>query len=204
MERKTLLLHTCCAPCISHVHEVLSSQYDVTAYYFNPNISPVREYQKRLDELKSFASLRGFGLIEGDYPLKEWVSAVKELRYSGERSLRCWQCYRFRLEATFRKAKELKFDAVATSLSISPHKDAVMINRIGAELQGKYGIFFHSADFKKNDGYKKSVELSRRYGFYRQDYCGCVYSKIEREKNPEWLARISAFRESGKPEALSV
>ena len=111
---------------------------------------------------------------------------VKQYRFFGERSRRCWECYRMRLEESFKKAGELGIASVTTSLSISPHKDAAMINRIGKELEGQYGVRFIEGDFKKGDGYRKSAALSRIYGFYRQNYCGCIYSKLERDRDSAW------------------
>lgn len=178
---RSLLIHTCCAPCLSHVYELFAGSHDVTVYYFNPNIAPRAEYDRRLGELERFSAMKGFPLVVGEYREGEWTRWVEPLRDLGERSRRCWECYRFRLEEAFRKARELGISSVTTCLSVSPHKDAVMINRIGKELEGAYGVAFIEGDFKKNDGYRRSVELSREYGFYRQDYCGCIYSKKERE-----------------------
>jgi len=181
ISRKKLLLHTCCAPCFSHVYEVLKDSYNVTSYFYNPNISPRDEYEKRLSELKRYAEEIGFQLIVGSYDIRDWTQRVKPFRFMGERSERCWNCYHFRLEKTFIHAVDEGYDIVATSLSISPHKDAYRINKSGNELEKKYGIPFLTADFKKKDGFKKSVELSKKHGFYRQNYCGCIYSKMERE-----------------------
>jgi predicted adenine nucleotide alpha hydrolase (AANH) superfamily ATPase len=181
VNNRSLLIHTCCAPCVSHVYELFTGNHEVTVFYYNPNIAPQDEYERRLSELERFGRIKGFPLVVGDYNPREWTLRVEKYRDLGERSQRCWECYRFRLEESFRKAKELDIAAVTTSLSISPHKDAAMINGIGKELEGSYGIAFIEGDFKKNDGYRRSVELSRRYGFYRQDYCGCVYSKGESE-----------------------
>ncbi len=181
MNNRSLLIHTCCAPCVSHVYELFAGSHDVTVFYYNPNIAPRDEYGRRLSELERFGRTRGFPLVVGDYNVREWTLRVEKFRDLGERSQRCWECYRFRLEESFKKAKELNIAAVTTSLSISPHKDAVMINSIGKELEGSFGVAFIQEDFKKNDGFRQSVELSRVYGFYRQDYCGCIYSKRESE-----------------------
>ena len=167
---------------MSHVYEVLMSEYAVTAFFFNPNIFPEQEYNKRLTELKRFSEMKNFDLFIENGFIKEWQSNILPLKDLGERSERCYACFLFRLEATFKKAKELDIGLVATTLSISPHKDTAMINRAGLVLSQKYGIEFYAANFKKNNGYKKSIELSRQYGFYRQDYCGCEYSKDERNK----------------------
>ncbi|HOT45676.1 MAG TPA: epoxyqueuosine reductase QueH [Spirochaetota bacterium] len=193
MNNRSLLLHTCCAPCVSHVYGLFAGSHDVTVFYYNPNIAPQEEYGRRLSELERFGRIKGFPLVVGGYDVKEWTLRVGRFADLGERSQRCWECYRFRLEESFRKAKELGIAAVTTSLSISPHKDAVMINNIGKELEGSFGVAFIEGDFKKNDGFRRSVELSREYGFYRQDYCGCVYSMRESEarskkKKPEQVS----------------
>lgn len=186
MEKKRLLLHSCCAPCFAYVFEVLKPSFDVTSFYYNPNISPRDEYERRCNELRRFSADRHFPLMIGAYNVKEWTGQVKHLRFKGEKSERCWLCYRIRLEETFRTAARDGFHCIATTLSISPYKDARMINGIGKELELRYGVEFIDADFKKNDGYRKSLELSRAYGFYRQNYCGCIYSKMERQKNSIW------------------
>ena len=189
MAQRDILLHTCCAPCFSHSYELLKDSFKVVPYYYNPNISPEREYRKRLSELESYTGDIGVKLHIGNYDIREWTGRVKPFRFLGERSERCWHCYRFRLEESFRFAEENGFEIVATVLSISPHKDASMINEIGRELELKHGIAFLEADFKKNNGFKKSVELSRERGFYRQRYCGCIYSKMERDKNSIWYKK---------------
>ncbi|MBN1496202.1 MAG: epoxyqueuosine reductase QueH [Spirochaetes bacterium] len=190
MENRSLLIHTCCAPCVSHVYELFANTHYVSVFYYNPNIWPRPEYDRRLAELVRYAVYRGFALFVGDYDNRGWTGRTKKYRYLGERSERCWECYRYRLEGSFKKAREMGITSVTTSLSISPHKDAAMINRIGKELEEKYGIRFLEGDYKKNDGYRKSVELSRIHGFYRQNYCGCIYSKMEREGDPAWKRRV--------------
>jgi len=191
---KTLLLHTCCAPCICHVYEILSDEYDISAYYYNPNIAPEKEYTARLDELKRFADAKGFTVICGTFKNMEWTEKISELSLLGEKSERCWMCYRIRMEETFKMAVDLEFDVVATALSISPHKNASVINSIGRELEAKYDVEFLEADFKKKDGFKKSVMLSKKYAFYRQDYCGCIYSKMERDRDSEWSRKVREYR----------
>ncbi|HSV96579.1 MAG TPA: epoxyqueuosine reductase QueH [Spirochaetota bacterium] len=183
MKKDTLLLHACCAPCAAHVIGVLGKDFNITAYFYNPNISPFKEYSKRLSELEDYSVKRGFPLVVGLYDPRKWTSAVKVHRFEGERSVRCMFCFRYRLEECFRYARDNSFDAVATVMSVSPHKDAAMLNETGRSLKRRYGIEFFEADFKKNDGYRKSVEISRTNGFYRQDYCGCVYSSMERKIN---------------------
>lgn len=184
---------------MSYVYEVLSAEFDVTAYFYNPNIMPVEEYVVRLNELTSYSRQRGFPLIIEEPDVKSWVHAVRDHRYSGERSERCWICYELRLEKTFMKARELGFDIVATSLSISPHKNAVKINEIGSRLSKKYGIAFYAADFKKNDGVSKSVEMSKKNNFYRQNYCGCIYSKLEKNSESGWSKKSRQFRLKDTP-----
>ena len=163
-----------------YVYELLKDSFNVVSYFFNPNISPEAELNQRLNELRRFSAMKGFTLIESAGKTDEWLAEVSPLAVYGERSVRCFACFRYRLKAAFEKASELGINTVATSLSISPHKDADMINKAGTELSSAYNIDFYQADFKKKDGYKKSVELSRMYGFYRQNYCGCTFSKNER------------------------
>jgi len=157
---------------------------------------PLEEYNKRLAEIKEFSRIKGFHLIIEDGDTKSWVEAVKDYKYYGEKSERCGICYSYRLEKAFEKADTCGFDIVATTLSISPHKSAAVINKEGAALSLKYGIDFFEADFKKNEGFKKSSELSNERGFYRQNYCGCVYSKLERVKDSPWYRKAAA--ETGK------
>jgi epoxyqueuosine reductase len=186
LNRKKLLLNTCCAPCFSYVYELLKGSYNVTSFYYNPNIAPVSEYKKRLNELLNFAQNKKLKLIEGEYDSKNWTTAVKPFRFKGERSFRCRECYRYRLERSFIYAKDKRYDIVCTTLSVSPYKDSRILNNIGKELEQRYNIEYLESDFKKNDGYKKSIELSNVYGFYRQNYCGCIYSKMERDKGSIW------------------
>lgn len=190
MNNQSLLIHTCCAPCVSYVYELFAGSHDVTVFYYNPNIMPRPEYDRRLSELERFSSLKGFPLFVGEYNVSEWIGRVKHYRFLGERSRRCGECYRMRLEEAFTKAAELGISAVTTSLSISPHKDAAMINRIGRELEGN-GIRFIEGDFKKGDGYRTSVALSRINGFYRQNYCGCIYSRLERDRDSAWSRKAA-------------
>lgn len=194
MINKKLLLHTCCAPCIGYVYELLSVKFRVTSFFYNPNIMPAGEYRTRFLELKSYSETKKFTLLT-EYPdMKQWVKCIKELRYLGEGSQRCWKCYEFRLDKTFRKAVECGFDFVATTLSISPHKNASKINEIGVALSSKYNIDFYFADFKKNNGVQKSIEISKKNRFYRQNYCGCIYSKLERNSESRWSAKSREYR----------
>ena len=155
---------------------------------------PAEEYRIRYTELESYSRHKGFQLITEIPDTKKWVKEIKDFRYYGESSERCWRCYEIRLENSFRKAAELKFDIVATTLSISPHKNAAKINEIGERLSYKYGIDFYSADFKKNDGVRKSVEISKMNNFYRQNYCGCIYSKLEKDSKSPWSEKAREFR----------
>ena len=189
MKIKSLLLHTCCAPCFSYVYELLKSSNNIISYFYNPNIAPKSEYLKRLEELNRFSNKWDYELFIGEYDIKKWTASVKPYRFSGERSERCWKCYRIRLEETFNFARINGIQKVGTVLSISPYKDTRFINSIGKELEQKYGIEFLEANFKKEDGYKKSVNLSKRHGLYRQDYCGCIYSRMERDRNSLWYKK---------------
>lgn len=175
---KKLLLHCCCAPCAVYVVEELSSNYDLTLFFYNPNIHPEYEYQKRLKELKNFADMKKIDFLSGDYDVKNWLSKISGRENDPERGKRCRICYEERLRRTAEYAKNNDFDFWGTTLTISPHKSAQVINYLGLELQDEYGVNFMKADFKKKDGFKKSLELSRRYDFYRQNYCGCLYSQI--------------------------
>lgn len=182
----TLLLHSCCAPCSSYVLEYLSKYFKITIFYYNPNISPYEEFQKRIEEQKrlidSLPVLNKVEFLEGDYDNSRYEELIKGLEEEKEGGSRCHFCYRMRLEETARLAKEKGFDYFTTTLSISPYKNAKVLNEIGSLLQGEYQVPYLYADFKKKNGYKRSIELSRVYDLYRQDYCGCKYSKRIREK----------------------
>jgi epoxyqueuosine reductase len=174
---KKLLLHTCCAPCAIYVVQELSKEYDLSLYYFNSNIHPQTEYQKRLQEIISWANKNDIKLIEAEYKPEEWFIIAKGLEDESEGGKRCLECFQYRLEATAKLAKEDKFDLFSTTLSISPHKDAVAINKIGSALGKQYEVEFLEADWKKNNGFKIACQLSKEQNFYRQDYCGCTFSK---------------------------
>lgn len=180
MKKSDILLHTCCAPCVTHVHEVLAGSYRVVSYYYNPNIHPAGEYRKRLAELERYALEKDFSMLAGGYETRAWFDRVKAHRFEGERSQRCRLCISMRLERSFEKARDESIGVVGTTLTVSPHKDAAMINGLGRDLSRKFGIDFLEADFKKHDGYRRSVELARSHGLYRQNYCGCVYSLYPR------------------------
>ncbi len=177
-----LLLHACCAPCSSHTLLVLKDYFDITIFYSNDNIYPKEEYLNRLDEVKRFIPLisEDIKLLYDEYNDKDFYDAIKGLENLGEKSERCYKCYTLRLEKTAEKAKALGFDFFTTTLSISPYKVTRWINEIGYKLEEKYGVKYLFSDFKKDDGYNHSIELSKEYSLYRQDYCGCVYSKQER------------------------
>lgn len=184
--RPRLLLHACCAPCSSYVLEYLSKFFDITLYFYNPNISPKEENDFRareLDRLRREMPLENLPeLIVEEYEPDVFLWAVKGLEELPEGASRCKICYRLRLEKTARKAKELGFDYFTTTLSISPYKRADWLNEIGAELAEEFGVPYLFSDFKKRNGYKRSCELSGEYSLYRQDYCGCEFSKKARDK----------------------
>lgn len=181
-----LLLHSCCAPCSSYVLEYLSQYFEITVFYFNPNIYPEEEFFKRIDEQKRLISLmptkNPVHFIENGYQSERFYAAVKGLEHIREGGERCFACYRLRLEETARLAAENGFDFFTTTLSISPYKNAPKLNEIGEELEKIYGVRHLTSDFKKKNGYKRSTELSKEYGMYRQNYCGCVFSMHEREE----------------------
>lgn len=177
--KKKLLLHACCGPCSSYCLEVLSKYFDITIYYYNPNIHPNQEYYRRLNELKKFLNKfdNSIKLVEAQYIPDEYFKKIKGLESLGEKSKRCYECYKLRMDKACNYAKENKFEYFTTTLSISPHKLSNWINEIGEELQEKYCVKYLYADFKKNNGYKRSLEISKEYNMYRQEYCGCIYSK---------------------------
>lgn len=190
-EQKTpsLLLHACCAPCSSAVLEYLSRFFRISLLYYNPNISPVAEYEKRKGELERLIHSMDFPnevtLLPCEYDgaaFRTMAAGLEDVPEGGER---CLRCYRLRLRETAKKAREWGFDFFTTTLSISPLKNAGALNQIGEEVSKEFGVRHLPADFKKKDGYKRSIQLSKEYGLYRQDYCGCVFSKAERERNKE-------------------
>jgi len=178
---KKLLLHTCCAPCSPHVIEMLRKEFDLCVFFYNPNIHPLKEYQLRLGEMQRYMHTVSVELIAGEYDADRWFRAVAGMEHEDEGGRRCEVCYGMRLEKTVNLARARGFRQVATTLTVSPHKKATIINRIGRELTGSGDLTFYEADFKKHDGFKKSCELSKQLGFYRQNYCGCVYSKVHRD-----------------------
>ncbi len=189
----SLLMHSCCAPCSSYCLEYLSQYFHITDFYYNPNIQPEEEYLMRVREQERFISEfnakvidAGAGdgnvrypisFIEGIYDPERWCDAVKGLESEPEGGERCTVCFRVRLRETARLAAEKGFDYFTTTLTLSPLKDAKRLNTIGEEAGEEFGVKFLNSDFKKRDGYKRSLELSREYGLYRQNYCGCIYSR---------------------------
>ena len=177
--KPTLLLHVCCAPCSSYVLTYLSEYFDITVLYYNPNISPIEEYNKRLNEEKRLIKEldKGIKIMECNYDYETFKEMSKGLEDEPEGGARCIKCYTLRLEETARLALKNKFDYFTTTLTISPLKDSQKLNQIGAYLEKKYGIKYLYSDFKKKEGYKTSIILSKKYNLYRQNYCGCEYSK---------------------------
>jgi len=176
METKpTLLLHSCCAPCSSSVIERLKNDYDITVFYYNPNIYPKEEYAKRKNEQIRLLKQLEINLIEGKYEPEKYFDCIKGFENQKEGEPRCYECYKLRLNETFKKAKELNFDFFTTTLSVSPMKNARWINEIGIAIQNEKCKFLVE-DFKKKDGYKRSIELSKEFDLYRQNYCGCEAS----------------------------
>ena len=183
-ERPSLLLHACCAPCSSYVLQYLSEFFDITLFFYNPNISPKEENDFRADELcrlcDEMPMRRKPKVIVAEYEPQIFYDAVKGMEHLPEGEARCAVCYRLRLEKTAQEAKSGGYDYLTTTLSISPYKRAEWLNKIGASLTDEYGVKYLFSDFKKKNGYKISCELSAQYGLYRQDYCGCEFSKVDR------------------------
>ena len=180
-ERPRLLLQSCCGPCSSYVLEALTPYFRVTVLYYNPNIQPRAEYDLRLEnQRKIIAALptpSAVDILECDYDGEKYDAAVKGLESEPEGGARCTVCFRLRLEETAKRASELCYDWFCTTLTVSPHKDAERLNQIGKALGERYGVPFLPSDFKKREGYKRSIQLSKEFDLYRQDYCGCLYSK---------------------------
>ncbi len=179
-ERKSVLLHTCCGPCSSACIERLHNDLDVTVYYYNPNIEPKEEYLKRKETQIGLLKKLNIPYIDADYDNEEFREKVKGLESEPEGGARCPVCFKMRLDKTARVAKENNFDYFCTSLTVSPHKNSAIINLVGESISKEVGIKYLYADFKKREGYKRSIELSREYNLYRQDYCGCLFSKGDR------------------------
>ena len=184
-----LLLHACCAPCSSAVLEYLSQYFAITLLYYNPNIAPLEEYQKREAELRRLISQMKFThpveLLPCQYDGQAFVQAARGLEGEPEGGKRCEACFRLRLRYAAQEAARLRFDYYTTTLSISPMKNAPLLNQLGEEIGREFGVAHLPSDFKKKDGYKRSVQLSKEYGLYRQDYCGCAFSRAQRQREKE-------------------
>lgn len=177
--KPTLLLHSCCGPCSTAVITRLIDYFDITIYYYNPNIEPISEYLKRKEEQLKVIKELGVKFINSDYENDIYRSTVKELEDLPEGSKRCFLCFKLRLLKTASKAKEENFEYFGTTLTVSPHKNSEVINLIGKELEEDNKVKYLYSDFKKKEGYKISIELSKKYNLYRQNYCGCLFSKNE-------------------------
>ena len=184
-----LLLHACCAPCSSAVLEYLSQYFAITLLYYNPNIAPLEEYKKREAELRRLVSQMKFThpveLLPCQYDGQAFVQAARDLEGEPEGGKRCEACFRLRLRYAAQEAARLRFDYYTTTLSISPMKNAPLLNQLGEEIGREFGVAHLPSDFKKKDGYKRSVQLSKEYDLYRQDYCGCAFSKAQRQREKE-------------------
>lgn len=178
----SLLLHSCCAPCSSYCLEYLSDYFHITIYYYNPNISHRKEYDRRVKEqirlISELPVKNPIRFLEGSYEPDSFYQIAKGYEDSPEGGERCFRCYELRLKEAARCAKEMGFDYFTTTLSISPHKNAAKLNEIGERAGTEFGVSYLNSDFKKRNGYKRSIELSKEYDLYRQDYCGCVYSMV--------------------------
>ncbi len=180
----SLLLHSCCAPCSSYVLEYLSNYFKITVFYYNPNIYPESEYTKRILEqqtlLSQMKTCHPVTFMAGNYDSDRFYEMAKGLEHVAEGGERCFKCYELRLREAAEVARKCGFDYFATTLSISPLKNAAKLNEIGMRLAKEYGVDYLPSDFKKKNGYKRSIELSKKYGLYRQDYCGCEFSVPEK------------------------
>ena len=199
-----LLLHSCCAPCSSYVLEYLSNYFYITVLYYNPNIYPEDEYYHRAAEqkrfIKEFPTKYPVTFVEGNFELERFYETVKGYENIREGGERCFRCYELRLREAAEYAKKLNCDYFTTTLSISPMKNAAKLNEIGGRLAEEYGIPYLYSDFKKRDGYKRSTVISEEYGMYRQDYCGCVFSKREREEQKRERAAQESEQEAQESE----
>lgn len=185
-EGDSLLLHACCAPCSTACLERLANFFKITIFYYNPNITEESEYRKRIEEIKRLLTLINpkykVELLEGNYDPNKFFEMSKGLENEPERGKRCYKCYEMRLVETARIASKLGFNNFCTTLTLSPHKNANWINEIGEKLNNEYNSNYLYSDFKKKEGYKRSIELSKEYNLYRQDYCGCIYSKKDKRE----------------------
>ena len=181
MEKKRILVQICCAPDALYVMDLLKEEFQAAGYFYNPNIYPPEEYERRLAETEKVAGILGFPLHTGPYESDLWNRITYKFRSEPEKGRRCDICYALRLRETARRASEWGFDSFATVMSLSPLKKADTLNRIGRMFARRYGVEFLEANFKKKDGFLKSVRKSREHGIYRQDYCGCEPSLIEKQ-----------------------
>jgi len=172
-----ILLHVCCGPCSLHPYFFLKDDFDVTFYFYNPNIHPKNEYFKRLEGVRTVSDTYSVPLIIGEYDMKNWMILTRHLKDEPEGGKRCELCFKIRLNKTAETAKNLGFDLFGTTLTVSPLKNQAIINSVGEEIGKSKKINFFRADFKKKDGFKKTTELSKQLNLYRQNYCGCIYSK---------------------------
>lgn len=179
---KKMLLHSCCGPCSTQVIEVLKNDFDLTIYYYNPNIDTNQEFTHRLAEQKRYCKEKGINVIDDGYNPNDFLCRVKGLENEKEGGARCPVCFKLRLSKTAQKAKELGFDCFGTTLTVSPHKNSVIINAIGKSVEDEEKIEFIEGNYKKQDGYKKSIELSKQFNLYRQNYCGCKFAREMQEK----------------------
>lgn len=197
--KKRLLLHICCAPDAAWIPEKLEQDYEVTCFFYNPNIYPAKEHEKRAGEMRRLAEAKGYRLVEPPFEPEVFIKRARHLKFQPEKAGRCSICYRLRLEETARYARTNGFDLFATVLTVSPHKLIQRINRIGEAVAKKYHIPYLSSDFKKEDGFRKSVEESRKYDLYRQNYCGCESSLVYRKmftnaENQDFVPLVSGER----------
>lgn len=187
----TLLLHSCCAPCSSYVLEYLSNYFKITVFYYNPNIYPAEEYQKRVEEIKRLIAeiplKNEVKFLEGQYDSDRFFNLSKGLEQQEEGGERCFRCYELRLSEAAELCREGGYDYFTTTLSISPYKNAEKLNEIGTELAQIYGVNYLYSDFKKKGGYQRSIVLSKQYDLYRQNYCGCVFSKMQAEAHAKLI-----------------
>jgi predicted adenine nucleotide alpha hydrolase (AANH) superfamily ATPase len=191
-----LLLHVCCGPCSTEVIERLAAGHDLVLYFFNPNIFPMEEYERRLAEAERYAGSHGHRFISGEWDHAGWLEAVKGLEAEPEGARRCASCFAYRLEAAARRARQEAVASFTTTLTISPHKSAPAVNAAGEAAGRKAGVAFLAADFKKKDGFLKSCQKAREAGMYRQDYCGCEFSNLARRTDSRTNAPPKEVRSS--------
>lgn len=187
-KKPKLLLHVCCAPDATVVLERLATEYEITIFFYNPNVQPASEYALRLAEMERLVEQSGIVLLPAEYNPDDWFTLTQGMEKIPEGGTRCTVCFEMRLQKTAAAARQHGFDLFTTVLSVSPHKNANLINQLGTQIAQQYGVAFMPANFKKQNGFLRSLELSRQFGLYRQDYCGCVYSRQARE---EYKSRTS-------------